>query len=93
MKKEIEDRKNTEMKLIRVSDQELRYRMLFEQSKDAITIVSHDGKFLEANQAFLSMMDCSREEIMAMDPKEFWVSQEDRGIWLEQLMEQGSIID
>ncbi len=93
MKKEIEERKETEAKLISVSDQELRYRMLFEQSKDAITIVSHDGKFLEANQAFLSMMDCTREEIMSMNPRNFWVNQEDRAIWLNLLKEQGSIID
>ena len=93
MKKEIEERKETESKLIRVSDQELRYRMLFEQSKDAITIVSQDGYFLEANQAFLSMMDCTREEVMNMNPGDFWVSQQERHIWVNLLKEQGSIID
>jgi len=93
MKKEIEERKETERQLKRVSRQELQYRMLFEQSRDAISIVSADGRFLEANQAFLSMMECTKEELKATDPKDFWIDQEERRDWLKLLQEQGSIID
>ena len=93
MKKEIEERRETEKKLKRVSEQELRYRTLFEQSKDAITIVSEDGRFLEANMAFLSMMDCTKEEIRTLSPKDFWYDQSDRARWFKLLKEQGSIID
>lgn len=93
MKNEIEERKETERRLKKVSQQELQYRMLFEQSKDAITIVSDKGQFLEANQAFLSMMECGREDIFSMKPVDFWVDEQDRRKWLKLLKEHGSITD
>lgn len=93
MKNEIEERKETEEALKRVSRLELQYRMLFEQSKDAITIVSDKGRFLEANQAFLSMMECSREDIFTMKPVDFWVNEEDRRNWLKLIKEKGSVTE
>jgi PAS domain S-box-containing protein len=93
MKKEIEERKETEQALKRVSQLELQYRMLFEQSKDAITIVSEDGQFLEANQAFLSLMECRREDIWAMRPVDFWLSEQERRNWLKLIKEKGSVTD
>ncbi|MEE4242621.1 MAG: response regulator [Desulfopila sp.] len=93
MKKEIEERIQTETKLKQVSQQELQYRMLFEQSRDAITIVSASGRFLEANQAFLTMMECSKEDVLGMNPKDFWVDQKQRQNWLKLLKEQRSVID
>lgn len=93
MKSEIEERKETEQRLKKVSQQELQYRMLFEQSKDAITIVSDKGLFLEANQAFLTMMECEREVIFSMKPVDFWVDEQDRRTWLKLLKEKGSITD
>jgi PAS domain S-box-containing protein len=93
MKKEIEERKETEKKLTEVSQQELQYRLLFEQSKDAITIVTEDGCFVEANRTFLSMMDFTREEVMTMKAKDFWVNQDDRLIWLDLMKKQGSVMD
>ncbi len=93
MKNEIEERKETEQRLKKVSQQELQYRMLFEQSKDAITIVSDKGQFLEANQAFLFLMECDREDIFSMKPVDFWVDEEDRRKWLKLLKELGSITD
>jgi PAS domain S-box-containing protein len=93
MKKEIEERKEAEKKLKKVSQHELQYRMLFEQSRDAITIVSENGRFLEANQAFLTLMQCSREDVLSMNPKDFWVDLNERQNWLRLLKEQRSIID
>ncbi len=93
MKNEIEERKETELALKRVSQLELQYRMLFEQSKDAITIVSEDGQFLEANHAFSSMMECSREDVFAMKPVDFWLNEQERRNWLKLIEEKGSITD
>lgn len=93
MKNEIEERKETEQRLKKLSQQELQYRMLFEQSKDAITIVSDKGLFLEANHAFLTMMECEREDIFSMKPVDFWVDKQDRRSWLKHLKEVGSITD
>ncbi len=93
MKNEIEERKETEQALKRVSQLELQYRMLFEQSKDAITIVSENGEFLEANQAFLSLMECSREDVLAMKPVDFWVDERERRNWMKLIKEKGSITD
>lgn len=93
MKKEIEERKETERKLKKVSQQELQYRMLFEQSRDAITIVSENGRFLEANQAFLTLMECGKEDVLNMSPKDFWVDPDERRNWLKLLKEQRSVSD
>lgn len=93
MKNEIEERKGTEKKLTSVSEQELQYRILFQQSKDAITIVAEDGSFIEANRAFLSMMDCDREELFTLKASDFWVNPDDRARWSDLLRKQGSVID
>ncbi len=93
MKKEIEERKQTEKELTRVSQQELQYRLLFEQSRDAMTIVAEDGTILEANRAFLLLMEISREELVDRHPKDFWVDGQERRIWFTLLKEQGSIVD
>ena len=42
---------------------ELRYRNLFEASKDAIFIINLDGKFLDANQAATTMVGYSMAEL------------------------------
>lgn len=93
MKHEIEERKETEKALKWVSEQELQYRILFEQSRDAITVVDADGKFLEANHAFLTMMGCRKDEIWDKHPSDFWGDQKERRRWFRLIQEQGSISD
>ncbi len=93
MKKEIIERREAEKRLIVVSSKEAKYRLLFEQSRDAINIVSEDGHFIDANHAFLNLMGCTRSQLATFKAKDFWISQENRRQWLHKLNEDGSVID
>ncbi len=75
------------------SEAEAKYRLLFEQSRDAITIVSMDGHFIDVNPAFLNMLKYSREEIMAMNAGELWLDPEKRQEWKQILKKHGSVVD
>ncbi len=93
MKKEIVERRQAEKRLIVVSEKEAKYRLLFEQSKDAITIVSEDGDFIDANLAFLNLVKCKRAQLTHAKAKSFWASDQDRKQWLQHLRREGSVID
>ena len=47
---------------------EEKYRMLFEQAQEGVFVATLDGKLLDCNDAFVSMLGyTSREELMALD--------------------------
>lgn len=55
----------------RLSEQSLRsseerYRTLFESSVDGIVLQASDGKVLDANQAYLDMLGCARDEVRSL---------------------------
>ena len=93
MKEEIDKRNKTLEQLTIISEKELKYRLLFQLSKDAIAIVEADGRFIDVNQAFLHLMGGNREQIMSMNAKDFWVSSEDRRTWGIRIDKEGSLID
>ena len=72
-KKMTEDHTSLEQ-LPLVSEKAFKYRLLFELSKDAIAIAAADGRFIDVNPAFLHLMGGTREQVMSMNAKEFWVS-------------------
>ena len=69
------------------------YRLLFEQSRDAITIVDESGQFIDANPAFIKMMGYSLDELMNMNARSLWLHPSDRIKWRETLAEQGAVVD
>ena len=93
MKEEIDKRNKTLEQLTIISEKELKYRLLFQLSKDAIAIAAADGRFIDVNQAFLLLMGGTREQVMSMNAKDFWVSAEDRRTWGSLLDKEGSLID
>jgi PAS domain S-box-containing protein len=63
----ITEQKNAEFS---VSENENKYRMLFEKTIDGIYKSSHEGKFIDVNPALVSMLGYdSKEELMAIDIK------------------------
>jgi PAS domain S-box-containing protein len=93
MKNEIDEHHKALDQLTIVSDKELKYRLLFELSKDAIAIAAADGRFIDVNQAFLNLIGGTREQVMSMNAKEFWLSAEDRKAWGRLLEKEGSLVD
>ena len=74
-------------------DSEEKYRLLFEQSRDAITITTAKGLFLDVNQAFSQMMGYSHKELMAMNAEQLWADPADRQRWQQKIQREGSLVD
>ena len=60
-----------------LEENEKKYRTLFEDSKDAIFIVSPAGQILDMNPAGLSLFGYTREEIVRMKAAEVYVDSDD----------------
>jgi len=62
---------------IKVRESELKFRTLFEQSRDAIYICDNKGVIKDINQAMVDLLDYSFEEANGMNISKVFVSQED----------------
>ena len=71
-----------------IRESEERYRGLFEQSVDAIAILTKDGELVEVNEAFLRLLGCdSREDALGAGIQQFFSNGADLGA-LAQCLEQ-----
>lgn len=85
---EINLRKATEEAL---QASEEKYRLLFEQSRDAIAIASSDGRFIDANPAYEKLLGYSQEELMGMNASDLWSGREERRRWRETMEAAGFV--
>ena len=76
-----------------IRESEERYRALFEQSRDAISLVSPDGHLLEANQAYLDLFGYSREDIGEIRVVDHYADPEGRTSFLAWMASQDVIVD
>lgn len=70
-----------------------RFRVLFEQSMDAIYVVTPDGRSLEANQAWLDLFGYSREELAWFRAIELYAVPSDRDDFLRRIAVTGFVRD
>ena len=88
--RDITERKAADEKL---RDNELRYRTLFEDSRDAIFILTKEGSVVDCNQSFLSMFGYEETEMIGMEVKDLYIDPTDlEGLW-EELKRSGSVKD
>jgi PAS domain S-box-containing protein len=52
------------------TESEERYKTLFERTSNPILVIDGDGNYIDANNAALEFMECSREELLAMQVKD-----------------------
>ncbi len=69
------------------------YRSFFELSTDAMYIGNPDGTIIDVNQAWLDLFGCTREQLSDFNIKEAYANPQDRGPFLEQLIEKGFVRD
>ena len=70
---------------------ELRYRDLFEESRDAIFITTPEGRFIDVNRAALDLFGCTREELAGGEVGPNWFDPQDRDRYLKELDQEGSV--
>ncbi len=75
--------------LERISEGNRRFRILFENSRDAIFIRTLDGFFVDVNDAMLSLFGYARDEMIGMSVDEIYVNTQDRKYIEEQIRVHG----
>ncbi len=88
--RDITDRKKAE-RALRESEQ--KYRSLFEQSMDAISLVSPEGIILDANQAWLDLFGYTLEELPHVTAYHVYADPTEREDFLRRITKSGFVTD
>ena len=70
-----------------------RYHVLFDESRDAIFVLTHDGRFVEANRSTLKLFDCLAEGVIGRNILEFFHLCDDWVRLREEIDGKGSVRD
>jgi PAS domain S-box-containing protein len=76
-----------------LKESEESYRTLFEESRDAIYVITRDGKFEDVNQSMLDLLGYTKEEILKLDVLNLYVHPDDRLKFQKEIEEKGSVRD
>ncbi|MDM8531381.1 AAA family ATPase [Anaerolineales bacterium HSG25] len=71
----------------------LKYRTLFEDSRDAIFVSDLQGYIIEANQAMLDLFDYSAEELKQINISSIYVNPDDQQKFKTVITQRGSVRD
>ncbi|MFX1465183.1 MAG: PAS domain S-box protein [Promethearchaeota archaeon] len=74
-------------------DSEERYRSLFEDSRDAIYIVTRDGYYIDGNQSLVELTGYTKEELLKLNVLETYVNPADRLKFQHEIERNGSVRD
>src|SRR2546425_7392886 len=90
LQEEIRQRQHLEATL---GTSEVRYRTLFEESRQAIYMTTRAGEILEANQAALDLFGYIKDEIQGLQVHEIYANPDDRGHFMQEVERVGSVRD
>lgn len=88
LKQEISDHMQAEEAL---QESEEKYRSLFQESRDAVYITTHDGVFVEVNQSYLDLFGYTRKEIANLKAQDTYVDLNDRSRFQDEVERKGSV--
>lgn len=88
LKQEISDHMQAEEAL---RESEEKYRSLFQESRDAVYITTHDGAFVEVNQSFLELFGYTRKEIANLKAQDTYTDLDDRLRFQDEIERKGSV--
>ena len=77
----------------KLTESEMKYRTIFEDSRDALYISSPNGEFMDVNQSALELFGYTREEMIGMDSVKCFVSPEDKYDFQSVIEQTGSVRD
>lgn len=72
-----------------LKESEEKYRGIFDESMDAIYISTHEGKFIDINNAGLKLFGYSRDEIFKINLEEIYEKKEDREKFKREIAKKG----
>lgn len=74
-------------------DSQERFRALFENTMDAVALVSPGGLLLEANPAYLELFGYTDTDVGTLNVEEQYVDEEERTAFLEWMATHDSVVD
>lgn len=74
-------------------ESERRYRSLFADSRDAVYVTTHEGAFVEVNDAMLQLFGYDRHELTRISATDLYVDRGRRAEFQALIAEQGSVRD
>jgi PAS domain S-box-containing protein len=72
-------------------ESEERYRTLFEESMDALYITTPEGKFVNVNQAMLTLFGYRGEEMQGMNAEKIYLHSFDRDRFQQEIEQKGFV--
>jgi len=74
-------------------ESEERYKVLFEDSRDAVFITTIDGIFIDANKSFCDLSGYDRNELESSKVEQMYADPADRRVFQETIRKTGSLKD
>lgn len=74
-------------------ESERRYRRIFEESREAMYVSSCEGNIIDANPAMLSLLRCTRDEMIGLDVRTTYVGPEERSRFQGEIEGKGYVRD
>jgi PAS domain S-box-containing protein len=88
LKQEISDHMKAE-EAFRESEE--KYRSLFQESRDAIFITTHDGSLIEVNNSYLDLLGYIRKEIRNLKVQDTYADVHNRSAFKDEIEQKGSV--
>jgi PAS domain S-box-containing protein len=74
-------------------ESEEKWRTVFKQSRDPISITARNGDYVDANQSFMDLFGYTKEDIKKSNSIERYLCLEDREKFIKEVEEKGSVKD